>query len=328
VPTPKTTTDPAGTEPVALIVAWKSGKGYRFGKVLTTPRFSRRIKKVATDIEARIATLDSKDYSVGDEMESDEYMIAPLVAVPNPADDGDPVVRRRTTRPPATTDNPIEFRKRLVTTMGLADPIGLAALRQNTIAFYAIVKGNTIADRIAYVRHLNPMRLTKAGHILAMLGDTLDTLTSPVFAMDEGVDLIIRPATIDILNKGFFDSLFFGMSGDGAALDGIVRNALQILPFKTETLTMLVALSRGKKRSRRKMLEIQHSNHLANVTLDKFKEALVQEGYEEARFVTPNEEIYSSEEDGHTLLEMLNEDVYNGLLTGRRLSATRKRART
>jgi hypothetical protein len=315
-------------ESVALIVAWKSGNGYQFGKVVTSARFSRRLRTVTTAIDAYVAALESKVYSVGDEMESDEYMLAPLVTPRVPAIVENALVRTRAGLPTATTDNPTEFRRRLVSTMGLADPVGLAALRQKTIVFYAIVRGNTNADRIAYVRHLNPMRLTKPGNILAMLGDTLDTLSSPVFAMDDRADLIIKPTEIAVLNKTFFDSLFFGMSGDGAQMDGIVRDALQTLPFKAETLTMLIALSRGKKRSRRKMLEIQQSDHLAAVTLDKFKEAVVQEGYEEAKFVTPEGQIFASDEDGHTLLEILNEDIYNGLLTGRRLSATRKRTRS
>ena len=279
-------------------------------------------------VDATLESRERKDYSIGDVLESDEYMVAPLghgrtaTAAPQ-------VGRRGAgTAPSATTTaDPIEFRRRLVTTLRATEPIGMAALRRLNVAFYAIVKGTTLDDRVAYVRHLNPLRLTKPGNILAMLGDTLDSMTSPVFAMDDRVDLIVRPDDVSILNKTFFDSLFFGLGGEGAELDGIVAAALSSLPIEAETLAMLVERSRGKKRSRRKMLEIQQSNHLAHVTADQFKTALATQGYPEAQFIDHKGNIFASEDDGDTLLEILNEDVFNGLLTGRPLAATRKRVR-
>lgn len=317
--------------PVALVVAWRQGKGYRFGKVHISAAFGKRLRAIADKAEMALQQRERKEYAIGDEIETDEYMVSPLARRPKAAA---PALEKAVTRgrrpvsePSATTEDPEEFRRRLVTVMGPSDPIGAKTLANQNVGFYAIVRGVTNADRVAYVRHLNPMRLSKPGNVLARLGDTLDALTEPVFAMDERTDLIIRPTDIAIFDKNFFDGLFFGLSGESADLDAIVSDTLGVLPFQPETHAMLVERSRGRKRMRRKMLEIRESKHLENVTIDDFKKALDAEGLDQSRFIRPDGTIFADEADGELLLQILNEDLFHGALSGRSLSAVRKSVR-
>jgi hypothetical protein len=321
-------------ELIALVVAWKRGQGYEFGKVKTTTKFTGRLLEAIRTIEQALGNRERKDYSIGDEIEDDEYMVKPLLQKTEPAISVRPnetgtaknPQRSKADKTWSNAENPVEFRKRLVSTMGSSDPVGFDFLREKDTKFYALVQGVDNKDRTAYIRHHNPMLLTKPGHILASLGDTLDSIVDPVFAMDERADIIMRPNEIVIINKKFFDSLFFDFSNDGSELDSIAIESLKMLPFQDETLKMLIGHMRSKKRMRRKMLEIRESNHLANVTIQDFKDAVKKHGRPERKFLC-GDAICVAEEDIEVLFDILNEDLYNGALTDRALAATRKRVK-
>ncbi|MDE2572583.1 MAG: hypothetical protein KGM44_08700 [bacterium] len=310
---------------VSLVVAWRQGKGFDFGRVHTKEQFGAQLRATIDVIEARLATCERKPYAVGDEIETDEYMVAAIKPPPLAGKERPPQGQEPARPRAATTDNIPEFRRRLVSTGGMAS-VGASFLSKNkSISFYAIVRGVDVADRIAYIRHLNPLRLAKPGNIIATFGEALDRIEEPIFAMDDRIDLIVRASEIDVFDKDFFDGLFFGLSSQDEQMDGIVTTALQTLPMRAETQQMLLERSRGRKRDRRKMLEIKHSGHLANVTLEDFKRALAAYEYEEQRFIAPDGSIYADESDGPLLLEILNEDLFRGALTRRRFAATRKR---
>jgi hypothetical protein len=332
-----TTKDTATTK---LVVAWRQGNGFQFGAVKTSEKFQKRLRKITRDIDVSIGQRKRLDYSIGDEIETDEYMACPMATASRLASEVDSTTSAparlkageagRPKEPSAKPKEVAEFRRRLVTTMNEESPIGAKFLRENEkhpIVFYAIVRGEDPRTRTAYIRHLNPMRLMKRGAVIATLGDTLDDATHRIFAMDERADLVIGLTEITVLDKNFFESLFFDLSGEGAAMDAIVSETLNVLPFGSDALAMIVAASRARKRMRRKMLEIRQENQLESVTMDDFKRALGAEGIEESRFISKDGSIVSSEEDAELLLQILNDDLFHGILTGKAFSATRKSRR-
>lgn len=328
---------------VTLVVAWRRSKGFEFGKVRATARFANELRSIAEVAEQRLKELTQKAYAVGDDIEDDEYMTSPLyepkandpirTVEPGHLQQGQPSVNEAPSVPVSvkpqelqqviTTDNPAAFRNSAVA-LGSLPTVGAAFLAEKRIAFYMIVIGTTIADRLLYIRHLNPLRLAKPGHIMATLGDTLDKVNSPIFAIDDRIDLIVRNSQFDIFNKNFFDSMFFGMTGAGDDLDNVASESLGALPMAAETRAMLVERSRARKRSRRKLLEINSSGHLATVTVDHFKAALQEHGYDVSRFIDTEGNIYADENDSDLLLEILNEDLFKGALTRRPLAASKK----
>lgn len=201
------------------------------------------------------------------------------------------------------------------------------------IAFYAIVTGDAPEARRAYVRHMNPMRLAKKGFVLLQLGDTLDRLESEVFAIDGRVDIVVRPDRFDVFDKAFFESTFFDLMSASDELDELVSSAVSHLPVAKPTLALIVEKARNRRRARRKMLEIRASGHLESVTLADFKRALNEHhGLPISRFIRKdadgNEIINADDDDGDPLLEILNEDLFKGALTGRTLSASGKSVKT
>ena len=316
---------------LTLVVAWRKGKGYDFGRVKTAQEFTDRLHRIVEKADAHVTSSEESAYAIGDDLDEGEIMIFPLQEK-NGSREGQTTPQRKALfpkQPSARTDDPLEFRRRLIS-FGDMDPVGIAFLKEHKPTFYALLHGNTAQERVAYLRHANPMELVKPGNILARLGDTLTALDDEVFLMDDRVDLVLRPSRIEIINKKFFDQMFFDPIGSYEDLDGMVRNALGVLPMVGETLNQLVERTREKRRSRYKLLEIQDSGHLATVTMAQFKAALKLEGYEYRRFIRRDtkgqETIYAEDDDLDLLLYILNEDLFRGGLTGRRLAASKKRA--
>lgn len=321
---------------ITLVVAWPRGSGYDFGRVSTAEAFSEKLRAIVDAEDRRLENDVAHPYALGDDIEDDEYMTCRLDRLPREDTKARQVVlerkpSRRSPSPAITTSDPLAFREKLVA-FGAMDPVGAKALKaKNTISFYAILKGNAAGDRVAYVRKLNPLRLAKPGNLLAGLRDTLTVLQSDVFAMDDRVDIIIRPKTVEIFNKTFFDSLFFGLSCAGDEIDSIVTEMLSPLPIEVSTQKQLIERSRLRKRVRRKMLEIMHSGHLASVTMADFKRALDEAGLKHKRFIAVKdrkETIFASKDDTDLLFYVLNDDLFDGALTGKPYAVSKKHVRT
>jgi hypothetical protein len=322
-------------EGIALVVAWHKGKGYEFGRALVQQDFAESLRSIVNGAEAAIQADTQKDYAIGDDIEDGEFMTAKVeelqrVATLNAAPpDGVPQHTLHRHRAAAITpSDPTAFRNAMIATGGMPE-VNAAFLRQKNTAFYALIRGTDATDKVVYIRRIDPMKLAKPGHLIAKFEQRISKLDGNIFLMDDYIDIVIRPNQIDIFNKNVFDSMFFDLSADATSIDTMVRNALAALPILDGTLSELITRSRGKRRQRKKILEIQHSGHLATVTIQNFKDAVTGK-YDLARFVrTENgqEIIFASEDDTDLLLEILNEDVYDGGLTGRPLVAGKKGVR-
>lgn len=327
------TTSEAG---ITLVVAWKRGNGYEFARVKTADDFTEKLRAIVDDFETSLKKYQKKAYAIGDDIEDDEYMTCALKLLPRDVpkakdqEEDEPAVKRARRTRSVTTADPQIFRDRLVA-FGAMEPIGAKTLLKKTVAFYAIIKGVTAQDRVAYIRRMNPMRLAKPGNLLAGLKDALSVLKTDIFAMDDRVELVLRSKTADIVNKNFFDSLFFDLSGSGSEIDAIVSDMLSPLPIQSSTENLLIERSRMRKRVRRKMLEIKHSGHLASVTMKDFKHALDEAGLPHSRFIAKKggkETIFASEDDADLLFYVLNDDLFNGALTGKPYAVSKKHIRS
>jgi len=314
----------------ALVVAYKQGRGFRFAHVNTSRAFNRELVRISRRTDDKLEALSEREYTIGDSLEDDEYMtlaFGDLAAVADTDTNSTGRPRLETTHAP---DNPAAFYEAIVRTTTM-DEYGGRQLQEETkaISFYAIIVGTSTQDRVAYVRHFNPMRFAKSGMLILQLGDTLDKLSDGIFAMDDRIDLVIRADRFDILEKRWFESVFFTLMRDSDELDEVASEAVSDLPIDPDTLELIVSKSRDKKRARRKLLEIRRSGHLGDVTLIDFKKAVKDKhDLPLRRFIKKDargkEMIAVSENDADLLLIILNDDLFKGALTGKYMAANGK----
>ena len=202
--------------------------------------------------------------------------------------------------------------------------VGVEDLLEEQVAFYAIIRGELATDRVAYIRHLNPMQVIKPGRRFFEFGDTLKNIEKPVFVVDDQVDLIMRPDGVVVLNADFFQALFFRLSGADEHMASRVRNMLAKLPATKETLEMLTELARSRVRFRGKVAKIERSGHLVKYNIGDYEAALKKRGLPKREFMKDNK-IFAAEKDGEVLLAVLNQDIFEGCFDGIRRIAGSKR---
>jgi hypothetical protein len=285
---------------VALIVAWRERGQFQFRLVDTAREVTQYLRRLTNATEATLEGLQRRPYSIEADIEDDEYLSASL--------DG--------------REEEIALRDAIVN-LDAMHQSGSNQLREHTLTFYAVIVGNRPANRTAYVRKSNPMRVAKSGWGLFEFGDTLTTIDNPVFVVEDRFDLILRPDAIEILTPKVFENLFYELTGVDARVRTWVRNIGRQLPMSAGTVDLLTVACRSKPRLRRRLHAIQERGHLENVTMQQFRREVRRLGYEPLRFIQ-NGHISAAEEDYGVLLQMLNEDLFRGGLTDEEFAAERK----
>lgn len=220
------------------------------------------LRRLVSTTEETLDGLQDRPYSIEADIEDNEYLLASL--------DG--------------REEEIALRDAIVN-LDAMDQTGSNQLREHTITFYAVVVGNRPANRIAYVRKTNPLKVAKPGWGLFEFGDTLTTIANPVFVVEDRFDLILRPDAIDILAPKVFENLFYELTGVDARVRRWVRNIGRHLPMSAGTVDLLTTACRSKPRLRRRLHAIQERGHLGNVTMLQFRRELRRLGYEPLRFI-------------------------------------------
>lgn len=285
---------------VALIVAWRERGQFQFRQVDTAREVTRYLRWLVNATEEALEGMQRRPYSIEADIENDEYLLASL--------DG--------------REEEIALRDAIVN-LDAMDQTGSNELREHTLTFYAVVVGNRPANRTAYVRKTNPMKVAKPGWGLFEFGDTLTTIANPVFVVEDRFDLILRSDAIDIMAPKVFEALFYELTGVDARVRTWVRNIGRHLPMSAGTVELLTTACRSKPRLRRRLHAIQERGHLLHVTMQQFRGEVRRLGYQPARFIR-NGVISADEADYGVLLQILNEDLFRGGLTDEEFAAERK----
>jgi hypothetical protein len=291
---------PANLPDVALVVAWREKGAFRFGQVDTAGEVTGYLRDLVNKFERQVRDLHSRPYSIEADLEGDEYFSADLE---NRAEEAD-------------------LRTQIVTVDAM-EQVGSNDLPEKPITFYAIVVGNRVGDRRAYVRKTNPMKVVKPGWLFFEFGETLRSISNPVFVLENEFDLILRSETIDIFNPKVFELLFYTLTGVDASIRTWVRNVARSLPMSAPTLDLLSNACRTKARLRRRLHAIKQRGHLADVTMPRFRQELRRLNYPSARFIR-NGELSADPSDYGLLLQILNEDIFHGGFTDDEFAAERK----
>lgn len=291
------------SEDTALIVGWRKGDEYiAAGPVDTKREVTEHLRALAYDTERRVRKLKAKGFSVEAAREDDEYFVASFEDFPNERGLRDALANYGSL-PQMTVDK--------------------LKAAERPIAFYAVVLGNNVADRVCYVRKRNPVTIAKPGWLITEWGETLSTLEKPIFSIEAEFDLILRKNEIDVLSEKTFELMFYPMTGMDQSIESWIGDASRRLPMTGETRDLLVQTVKGHARMRRRLRAIEQRGHLTKVTMASFYQALRKHNYQKSRFVK-NGMIAVAPGDEDILLKILNEDLYEGALTGERFAAERK----
>lgn len=187
---------------------------------------------------------------------------------------------------------------------------------QGRLLFYSVIVGADPRRHVAFVSKSNPARQLGKGLWLTRLtphSDTLTTVHTPLFLFEDRVDLIIGPERILILNQAAFEQWFRESPAIGEHIDRWIGGINEHLPLADDGVDRLRARAETNFRIRRLLRNISERGHLRDVSLDRIRQHIANQGLDEGALIRGDELLLP--DDPSTLLKLLNEDLFLGGLT-------------
>ncbi|WP_186818266.1 Kiwa anti-phage protein KwaB-like domain-containing protein [Nocardia ninae] len=199
-------------------------------------------------------------------------------------------------------------------------------LRTHHLACYGLVLGNG-TRRTLYVRHGSPIKLARKTLLARLASESLDLLTTPLFAYDQRVDLIVTPATVYVLDKRNFEMLFKDSETVLAKAETWVEEFSELLPLSSDSKDYLAQALRTNSVLRRKVHSVLRRGYIATLTPQTIEAKMRDHGLDPS-FLMPDGDVVFTRETTPDLLRLLNEDLFAGDFSGQQYAAgTKSRVR-
>ena len=195
-----------------------------------------------------------------------------------------------------------------------------------TIKLYAVALGDD-SDCILFVRRTNPRLPHKPGKFFAIAQERLTRIEEPVFAFSAAFDFVLGPNWAVVLDQKSFEFLFREIGIVEQRVATWIQGVTDHLPMSASSIDSLREVALRDSRTWRRLRDIESRGHLTHVTLDEVASYAGMVGLDPERVVVDGELVFDpSERFG--FLQLLNEDLYKGPLTGKAFESQRKSAMT
>ena len=289
---------------VSLIVVWPLGQGFDGGEVRVADEVADYLLTACFTTVERMKQRDPREYYPDMQLEEEELLIVK---------DEDLVA-----------DSAIA---ELVLPTSPLPLINARSLPRRRLILYA---ATIPADQgpLAFVRKANPRTGTKAGSLLAALGNSLRRIQKPVFALDDHFDLIVSEQGVISLHQHRFEQLF----KETPALQARIPEWIAEIggldhPFAGDGADRLARKCQTDGRLRRRVRSIAERGHLATVTAQQIRAHIREAGLRESDFLDQDDRLIVDDEDPFRLVYLLNEDFFTGGLTAEAFRSDRKSPR-
>lgn len=211
----------------------------------------------------------------------------------------------------------------------LASASSLPQLKPNQIpaaelAFYALVIGDDPKDRTIWARRTNPRRGLRR-RIFGTLGnDVLERVEAPIFGFEDDLDLVAADGVLAVLSQRAFRALFRDNEDLLAQVPAWIADVAQYLPISADAQKVLEDKCGRDSRLRRRLETVMSRKHLQSVPSPKLRTELRKHGLDPSRVFNAAGELDFKEGDLPTLLNVLNEDLFSGGLTGTAFRSDKK----
>lgn len=283
---------------MTLAVGWVSGTKTKLAKVTIGQDVAVALADVADQAVANLGERAAERWAPDALVTAETYLVLPAEQV------GDRPVLARTVDQYGVFLNALQAASALPVLSATAIPAA-------QMSFYALVVGDTPEHRTVFIRRLNPRRSLQAGRIFGVYRDVLTRVEEPLFAFDHQVDLVVNEGTVAVLSQTAFAAFFRDQDALMAQAPAWGSALAVPLPFAEGSIDLLVAKAQRDSRLRTRLEAAATSGVLANVTLGDLTQALPEFGLAPDDFVTDGH-IVVTEENAHDLLQVLNEDLFQG----------------
>ena len=284
-----------------LVVAFRKGKGYEGAQVKSDKSIIDALRDIADDTLAVLGGGGGKAYDPDSEQDGAPYLTVGHAEV----DDLSLVEALR----------------------GGADlpTVSIQDISDRTVVAYSLVVGGPRATRWLFVKRFSPV--TVAGKkILSQFDGALHEITGAIFTFDDSFDVVISPADAWTTRQTHFEGLFKESDVVLAEVGTWVKDFAKHVPLSAASHKVLEDRLRTNQMLRRKMRSIQRRGHLAKVTIVDITAALSRYDFDPHTCIVSGE-LVMTDENVVPLVQMLNEDLFEGNFSAQAFAAGRKVSR-
>jgi len=191
-----------------------------------------------------------------------------------------------------------------------------------TIKLYVVAIGNN-SNRILFVRRTDPRMNHKGGKFLAFGQEQLKVVEGPVFALSPDFDFILGSNWAVVLKQQSFEVLFREIGLVEQRISTWIKGITDFLPMGLTSIDNLREVALRDSRTWRCLRDIQNRGHLEGVSLEEVAECASSIGLDTNKVIV-DEKLVFDPDDRFSFLHLLNEDLYNGPLTGETFESQRK----
>ena len=208
------------------------------------------------------------------------------------------------------------------------DLLSASTLPPKPLLFYAVIVGSAPDRYTAFLRKYNPYLSIKTGRFgfVSALGDRLARIEDPVFAFENRFDLVVTEEDIVVLSTKVYELLFRETEPLTERIPkyiGKIAASLNLDPQAEHDLQTLAAKS---PRLQQRLRALSERDYIHRVTIDQVRAYIHKLGMDPERLIRDGQLVLDST-DPQLLLQVLNEDLYTGDLSGTSYAVDRKSAR-
>ncbi|WP_457070848.1 hypothetical protein [Mycobacteroides abscessus] len=196
---------------------------------------------------------------------------------------------------------------------------------RKTLLCYGVVVATNVGDAI-FVRKANPIMSGEKKIRATLVGNLLGALEQPLFSFDGRFDVIITADLVYVLDKGRFELLFKDSEAVLAAVPEWVDELAETLPMTGDSKDHITTVLRRNSRLRTKFHSVTRQPFIAELSPEHLREKMQARGLDPDALMD-GDELRFDAESTDVILKLLNEDLFQGMFSGREYSAGSKRPR-
>jgi hypothetical protein len=290
-------------EALSLIVAWREGRKLAAGEIGLTRDVDAQMRELCS---ATLANLAERRWRLDD---PEAHL----------TDDECIHVMRDALRPTPPVLDVLDHAATL-------DLLSASSLPHKNLLFYAVILGSAPDRYTAFLRKVNAYISIKAGRFLSVLGDRLARIPDPVFSFDKTVDLVVTEEDVVVLSMRVYELLFRETEPLTERIPKYIGKIAASLNLDPQAEHDLQALAAKSPRLQQRLRTLSERDYIHRVTIDQVRAYIHKQGMDPERLIRDGRLVLDST-DPQLLLQVLNEDLYTGDLSGTSYAVDRKSAR-
>lgn len=285
--------------PLTLGVGWRTSSKSEVGRVELTQTLAEEFRSIAQEHANLLRSRTAKEYSPESDLEPrEEYF----------------VVKRSGLEGHSNTLDPLDA-------IADRDPLSPVELPKKPLLFYAFILPDA-----TFLRKANSHLNAKTGRIFTRFSDSLSRVDEPLFSFDRSVDLVVTRQALLISQLTAFEFLF---KDEAIVLKQVpvwARAIADCLPAHEGISDALLKRATANRSFRKRLEALNKRGHLRAVSIEQVKAEADKQGLDVATLFR-DDKLDFTEANADTLLKLLNEDLFQGGLSGESFVVEKKSRR-